>query len=205
MTDKQIIIDVDVSGCDFLVKEDDYCSYSGEYRGYKGQCGCSDEEMCKDHPNCFYKKALKRLARKEQENERLKSELQVKELELIMAKADLCRGCQYKNDYKVKTQECEELKEYHNKCCQEFEKEKQDLINKYNQLSRDFYSGKYCDAEKCQQLNQLKASKEQAEQKLERIRQVLKNGVKIHDDIIVNKSILQIIDEVNDEIKRLKA
>ena len=36
----------------------------------------------------------------------------------------------------------------------------------------------------------------QAEQKLERIRQMLKNGVKIHDDIIVNKSILQIIDEV---------
>lgn len=37
---------------------------------------------------------------------------------------------------------------------------------------------------------------EQAEQKLKRIRQILKNGVKIHDDIIVNKSILQIIDEV---------
>ena len=43
------------------------------------------------------------------ENERLKSELQAKELELIMAKADLCRGCQYKNDYKAKEQECEEL------------------------------------------------------------------------------------------------
>ena len=67
MTDKQIIIDgVDVSGCDFLAKEDDYCSYSGEYKHYKGQCGCSDEEMCKDHPNCFYKKALKQLKRKEQ-------------------------------------------------------------------------------------------------------------------------------------------
>ena len=73
MTDKQIKIDgVDVSGCDFLSKEDDYCSYSGEYRAYKGQCGCSDEEMCKDHPNCFYKKALKQLKRKEQECEELK-------------------------------------------------------------------------------------------------------------------------------------
>ena len=73
-------------------------------------------------------------------------------------------SCYYKQ-LTHKTQECEELKEYHNKCCQEFEKEKQDLINKYNQLSRDFYSGKYCDAEKCQQLDQLKATKEQAEQK----------------------------------------
>ena len=76
MTDKQIIIDgVDVSGCDFLAKEDGYCSYSGEYRAYKGQCGCSDEEMCKDHPNCFYKKALKQLKAKEQECEELKKKL----------------------------------------------------------------------------------------------------------------------------------
>lgn len=73
MTDKQIIIDgVNVSGCDFLAKEDDYCSYSGEYRAYKGQCGCSDEEMCKDHPNCFYKKVLKQLKAKEQEYKELK-------------------------------------------------------------------------------------------------------------------------------------
>ena len=76
MTNKPIIVDgVDVSGCDFLAKEDDYCSYSGEYRAYKGQCGCSDEEMCKDHPNCFYKKALKQLQRKAQECEQLKDEL----------------------------------------------------------------------------------------------------------------------------------
>ncbi len=76
MTDEQIIVDgVDVSGCDFLAKEDDYCSYSGEYRAYKGQCGCSDEEMCKDHPNCFYKKALKQLQRKEKKCEELKEEI----------------------------------------------------------------------------------------------------------------------------------
>ena len=76
MTDKQIIINnVDVSRCDFLAKEDDYCSYSGEYRAYKGQCGCSDEEMCKDHPNCFYKKALNQLKCKEQECEELKEAL----------------------------------------------------------------------------------------------------------------------------------
>ena len=73
MTDKQIIIDgVDVSGCDFLAKEDDYCSYSGITYAYKGQCMCSDEEMCKEHPKCFYKKVLKQAKAKEQECERLK-------------------------------------------------------------------------------------------------------------------------------------
>lgn len=72
--DEVIIDGVDVSGCDFLAKEDDYCSYSGEYRAYKGECGCSEEEMCKDHPNCFYKKTLKQLARKTQECEELKKD-----------------------------------------------------------------------------------------------------------------------------------
>ena len=77
MENKQIIINnVDVSRCDFLAKEDDYCSYSGEYRAYKGQCGCSDEEMCKDHPNCFYKKSLNQLKCKEQECEELKEDIE---------------------------------------------------------------------------------------------------------------------------------
>ena len=31
------------------------------------------------------------------------------------------------------------------------------MLEKYNQLSRDFYSGKYCNVEKCKQLDQLKA------------------------------------------------
>ena len=124
MENKQIIIDgVDVSGCDFLAKEDDYCSYSGEYRAYKGQCGCSDEEMCKDHPNCFYKRTLKQLKRKEQEYE--------------------------------------ELRQYHNKCCTEFENEKQELLEKYNQVSRDFYNGKYCNKENC---SLLKAKEQECEE-----------------------------------------
>ena len=60
----------------------------------------SAERFCNDYLETF------------KENERLKSELQAKELELIMAKADLCRGCQYKNDYKAKEQECKRLKWY---------------------------------------------------------------------------------------------
>lgn len=58
--------------------------------------------------------------------------------------------------YTIK-QECERMRKYHNKCCEEFEKEKKEWLEKYNQVSRDFCSGKYCNAEKCQQLNQLKA------------------------------------------------
>jgi len=78
MTDKQIIINgVDVSGCDFLAKKDDYCSYSGVTYAYKGQCMCSDEEMCKKHPKCFYKKVLKQLKAKEQECEELKAEIKL--------------------------------------------------------------------------------------------------------------------------------
>ena len=91
MENKRIYIDgVNVSGCDFLAKEDDYCSYSGEYRAYKGQCGCSDEEMCKDHPNCFYKKVLKQLKAKEQECEELKR--LYKELQDDMLACNKCRA-----------------------------------------------------------------------------------------------------------------
>ena len=100
MTDKQIIIDgVDVSGC--IYYEYNMCTAT---KDNYGDCSlyCQDYDM----KSCYYKQ----LKSKEQENERLKSELQAKELELIMAKADLCRGCQYKNDYKAKEQECERLK-----------------------------------------------------------------------------------------------
>ena len=73
--------------------------------------------------------------------------------------------------YKAKEQECERLKNEIEFC--------------YSQVE-DF------DIIATSKSNKLK----QAEQRLERIRQMLKNGVKIHDDIVVNKSILQIIDEV---------
>lgn len=112
MTDKpirtpqdEVIIDgVDVSGCDFLTKEDDYCSYSGEYRAYKGQCGCSDEEMCKNHPNCFYKKALKQLKRKEQELQEAMDNYVQLDLQRVKEYNELV------DLYKAKEQECEELK-----------------------------------------------------------------------------------------------
>ena len=71
-------------------------------------------------------------------------------------------NCNYKN-WKRKQQECEELRKYHNKCCEEFEKEKKEWLEKYNQVSRDFYDGKHCNKENC---NLLKA-KEQEYKRLE--------------------------------------
>ena len=66
-----------------------------------------------------------------------------------------------------KTQECEELRHYHNKCCQEFENEKKELLDKYNQLSRDFYNGEYCKLDNCKQL-QIKEQECEALKKQER-------------------------------------
>lgn len=122
-TDKFYIDGVDVSGCDFLAKKDDYCSYSGVTYTYKGQCMCSDEEMCKEHPKCFYKKVLKQLKRKEQEYE--------------------------------------ELRQYHNKCCEENAKKEAEWLEKFNQVSIDFYNGKYCNKENC---NLLKAKEQECEE-----------------------------------------
>ena len=100
MTEEIIINGVNVSECEFIAKEDEYSSYD---RVYKGQCRCSNEEMCKNHPNCFYKKALKQLKRKEQECEALKQILtEIKEIaknmnnECFYSDFD-CKDCDMKN------------------------------------------------------------------------------------------------------------
>lgn len=69
------------------------------------------------------------------------------------------KDCYYKQ-LKRKEQECEELRQYHNKCCIEFKNEKQELLEKYNQVSRDFYNGKYCNKENC---SLLKAKEQECE------------------------------------------
>ena len=73
---KQIIIDgVDVSECDYLIKESIYDYCNGEYLTLIGKCTCSDNEMCEYNPQCSYKKVLKQLKAKEQECEELKENL----------------------------------------------------------------------------------------------------------------------------------
>ena len=65
-----------------------------------------------------------------------------------------CKGynCYYKQ-LKRKEKEYEELRQYHNKCCEEFKNEKQELLEKYNQVSINFYNGDYCNTEHCSLLN----------------------------------------------------
>lgn len=48
-----------------------------------------------------------------------------------------------------KEQEYEELRQYHNKCCEENAKKLEEWLDKYNQISRDFHNGKYCNEENC--------------------------------------------------------
>ena len=57
-----------------------------------------------------------------------------------------------------KEQENEELRQYHNKCCEENAKKLEEWLEKYNQISRDFHNGKYCNEENC---NLLKAKEQE--------------------------------------------
>ena len=94
-------------------------------------------------------------------------------------------NCYYKQ-FKRKQNELEELRQYHNKCCEEFKKEKQDLIDKYNQLSINFYNGDYCNTEHCSLLKskeqecdklyiQLKADEEYHKEEENTLRKIIKN------------------------------
>lgn len=49
----------------------------------------------------------------------------------------------------AKEQELKELRQYHNKCCEENAKKLEEWLEKYNQVSRDFCNGKYCNKENC--------------------------------------------------------
>ena len=60
----------------------------------------------------------------------------------------------------AKEQENEELRQYHNKCCEENAKKMEEWLEKYNQVSRDFHNGKYCNEKNC---NLLKAKEQECE------------------------------------------
>lgn len=65
------------------------------------------------------------------------------------------KNCQIFEDLKQLArakEENEELRQKHNSCCEEFKQEINLRIDAYNKLSRDFYSGKYCNTKHCQQL-----------------------------------------------------
>lgn len=142
MTDKPIIVDgIDVSGCS--------CHYNGWsqlYRDNRDMCDKGYDLECKPKENgCYhYTKCL--------EEQLKRSEAQCEGM--FVSHTDL------EKKYKAKEQELEELRQYHNKCCEEFEKEKKEWLEKYNQVSRDFHNGKYCNKENC---NLLKAKEKECE------------------------------------------
>ena len=101
------------------------------------------------------------------------------------ALCDANTTCSYKK-FKRKEQEYEELRQYHNKCCEEFEKEKKEWLEKYNQISRGFYNGDYCNTEWCSLLKakeqecnklyiQLKADEEYHKEEENTLRKIIKN------------------------------
>lgn len=102
MTDKQI--------------KEDICPYQGE---------CSINGCKRNNDDCFIKQLFE---------ERYMAEKQIIELNKTI---------------KTKEQENEELRQYHNKCCEENAKKLEEWLDKYNQISRDFHNGKYCNEENC--------------------------------------------------------
>ena len=75
--------------------------------------------------------------------------------------------------YLRKEQEYEELRKYHNKCCEENAKKLEEWLEKYNQVSRDFYNGKYCNKENC---NLLKTKEQECERLKNKLNPKLKNA-----------------------------
>ena len=139
MTDKQIIDDVDVSGCDFYI----------DSKNLEFNCKQTPQSyFCKNQPNCYYKQ----LKHKEQECERLKEDRELwksnfegmvgaieelsHQLDQLKAENDL-----YKNAHKTEQDrrrsyenalaEIKEIAEPFCETCQKFEPEKKDRNNIY--------------------------------------------------------------------------
>ena len=107
--------------------EEDICPYQGE---------CSINGCKRNNDDCFIKQLFE---------ERYRAEKQIIKLNKTI---------------KTKEQENEELRQYHNKCCEENAKKLEEWLEKYNQISRDFHNGKYCNEENC---NLLKAKEQECE------------------------------------------
>lgn len=74
-----------------------------------------------------------------------------------------------------KEREYEELRQYHNKCCEENANELKDWLEKYSRLSQDFYSGKYCNAKYCKQLQAKKQECERLNKQIQSQKEEIKN------------------------------
>lgn len=96
--------------------------------------------------------------------------------------------------FKRKEQEYEELRQYHNKCYKENVEKLEQWLEKYNQLSRDFYNGKYCNKENCSLLK----AKEQECKELKKEKAEIKKYLGISYKTIIQR--LKELQERKDEL-----
>ena len=97
---------------------------------------------------------------------------------------DLIKAIEEQNEYiKAKDESYEELRQYHNKCCEDNAKKLEEWLEKYNQVSRDFHNGDFCNTEKCQQLAQLKEENDRLRKRIVTIFDCL---IKANRDVIVD-------------------
>lgn len=97
---------------------------------------------------------------------------------------DLIKAIEEQNEYiKTKDESYEELRQYHNKCCEDNAKKLEEWLEKYNQVSRDFHDGDFCNTEKCQQLAQLKEENDRLRKRIVTIFDCL---IKANRDVIVD-------------------
>lgn len=194
MIDKQVIIDgVDVSGCEHF-------NNSGNYN-------CRGCRWCKDNPNCHYKL----YKRKEQECEELKDkikfmeeyiktventrdELEIKnkrlKLDLIEAKAhgDYLNNLALSETLNLVSEQLDQLKAEND----ELEKWKKEHLKDVEFIERN----PVIDILNLMADNiLLEQRNEKLFKTLTEIKEIVEQGIKIHDDIIVSKQILQKITE----------
>lgn len=86
-------------------------------------------------------------------------------------------NCFYK-DYKQVKREYEELRRKHNEDCKEFKQEINLRIEDYNKLSRDFYSGEYCNTQYCEQLKRKEQECEELKKQHEQYKPFYELGAK---------------------------
>ena len=198
MTDKQIMKMVAVSGCEYYFDE---------------KCRCMDASImqdfyscpqCSSNPNCYYKQ----LKRKEQECKALRED--IKDIANLL---DLDTGEEYNfgnieleiKQLKVKEQEYEELRKYHNKCCEENANKEAEWLEKFNQVSIGFYNGDYCNTEHCSLLK----AKEQECEELKNIINEAKNSKLDLKSFLVGEAVqneyeqqLNQFKAINEELKK---
>lgn len=89
---------------------------------------------------------------------------------------ETCHCFELYKQLKAKDESYEELRQYHNKCCEDNAKELANWLEKYNQVSRDFYNGKYCNAEKCRLLKTKEQECEKLEEELAKVYEDIKHS-----------------------------